>query len=88
MLITLFLFELSAYLTVTSTTDLVVDELVDETLRVNFNVTLHGPGGLRAPASVRDQMDGMYAIYGGAAPCTQGHCWWQNLGPGPGPPTP
>ena len=40
-LITLFLFELSAYLTVTSTTDLVVDELVDETLRVNFNVTLH-----------------------------------------------
>ena len=28
----------------------------------DFNVTLHGPGGLRAPAAVRDQLDGMYAI--------------------------
>jgi len=41
LLIVLFLFELRAYLTVTTSTELVVDELVDEVLRVNFNVTLH-----------------------------------------------
>lgn len=40
-LMTLFLFELQAYMTVTSTTELIVDELVDEVLRVNFNVSLH-----------------------------------------------
>eukprot|EP00962_Isochrysis_galbana_P005491 scaffold1487_cov116-Isochrysis_galbana.AAC.30 len=40
-LVVLFMFELHAYLSVTTVTDLVVDELADETLRVNFNVTLH-----------------------------------------------
>lgn len=40
-LLVLFLFELQAYMSITVVTDLVVDELVDETLRVNFNVTLH-----------------------------------------------
>jgi Na+/alanine symporter len=51
-LIVLFLFELHAYLSVTTVTDLVVDELVDETLRVNFNVTLHAVSApqLGAPA--------------------------------------
>lgn len=38
---TLFVFEVNAYLSVTSSTTLVVDELVDEVLRANFNVTLH-----------------------------------------------
>jgi len=37
----LFFFELSAYMTVTTNSELIVDELVDEVLRVNFNVTLH-----------------------------------------------
>jgi len=41
LLITLFMFELRAYLTISTTTELIVDELVDEVLRVNFNVTLH-----------------------------------------------
>ena len=38
---TLFVFEVNAYFTPTSSTTLVVDELVDEVLRANFNVTLH-----------------------------------------------
>ena len=38
---TLFVFEVNAYLSVGSSTTLVVDELVDEVLRANFNVTLH-----------------------------------------------
>ena len=33
--------EVNAYLTVTTTTDLVVDETPDRLLRVNFNLTLH-----------------------------------------------
>ena len=37
----LFVSELRAYLTLTSSTTLVVDELNDELLRANFNVTLH-----------------------------------------------
>ena len=28
----------------------------------NFSVVLHGPGGLETPATVRDQLDGMYAV--------------------------
>ena len=59
-LLTLFLLELSAYLSVSTHTDLVVDELVDETLRVNFNVTLHavrtrteGGGGGRGSKRAR-----------------------------------
>jgi len=40
-MIVLFVFELQHYMTVTSSTTLVVDELVDEVLRVNFNVTMH-----------------------------------------------
>lgn len=41
LLLVLFTFQLKDYLSIGSTTTLVVDELVDETLRVNFNVTLH-----------------------------------------------
>ena len=41
LMLTLFVFEVKDYLTVTSSTTLVVDELVDEVLRANFNVTLH-----------------------------------------------
>ena len=41
LLVVLFCFELQGYLTVTTQTDLVVDEMVDEVLRVNFNVSLH-----------------------------------------------
>ena len=40
-MLTLFVFELNEYFTMSATTTLVVDELVDETLRVNFNVTMH-----------------------------------------------
>uniref|UniRef100_A0A7S2GNX8 Thioredoxin domain-containing protein n=1 Tax=Haptolina brevifila TaxID=156173 RepID=A0A7S2GNX8_9EUKA len=40
-MITLFVFELNAYFKVTTTTTLVVDELADDMLRMNFNVTLH-----------------------------------------------
>ena len=40
-MITLFFFELTAYFEVKTHTTLVVDELVDDMLRVNFNVTLH-----------------------------------------------
>jgi len=40
-MITLFIFELNAYRKVDVSTTLVVDELVDEMLRMNFNVTLH-----------------------------------------------
>ena len=40
-MVVLFIFELQHYMTVTTSTTLVVDELVDEVLRVNFNVTLH-----------------------------------------------
>ena len=35
------MFELRAYMSVTTSTSLVVDELIDEVLRVNFNVTLY-----------------------------------------------
>lgn len=38
----LFVSELRAYLTMTTSTTLVVDELSDEMIRANFNVTLHG----------------------------------------------
>ena len=37
----LFLLEINAYLSVSTQTDLVVDELPDKLLRINFNVTLH-----------------------------------------------
>ena len=40
-MMTLFLFELSEYFTLKSSTTLVVDEFRDEVLRANFNVTLH-----------------------------------------------
>ena len=40
-MVVLFIFELQHYMTITSSTTLVVDELVDEVLRVNFNVTLY-----------------------------------------------
>jgi thiol-disulfide isomerase/thioredoxin len=40
-MVTLFIFELNAYFKVNVTTTLVVDELVDEMLRLNFNATLH-----------------------------------------------
>merc|ERR1711972_325014 len=33
-------------------------------------------------------VDGLHAIIQGEAPCAVDHCWWQGLGPGPGPPTP
>ena len=38
---TLFVFELNAYFSVSVSTTLVVDELVDEMLRANFNVSVH-----------------------------------------------
>ena len=41
LLLVLFVFQLKDYLAIGSETSLVVDELVDDTLRVNFNVTLH-----------------------------------------------
>ena len=41
LLLVLFVFQLKDYLAIGSETTLVVDELVDDTLRVNFNVTLH-----------------------------------------------
>ena len=41
LLLVLFVFQLQDYLAVGSHTTLVVDELIDDTLRVNFNVTLH-----------------------------------------------
>jgi len=41
LLLFLFVFQLKDYLSVGSTTTMVVDELIDDTLRVNFNVTLH-----------------------------------------------
>ena len=40
-MITLFVFELNAYFQLSSKTTLVVDELLDDVLRANFNVTLH-----------------------------------------------
>jgi len=40
-MITLFVLELHAYFELKTSTTLVVDELVDDTLRANFNVTLH-----------------------------------------------
>ena len=48
LLLVLFVFQLKDYLAIGSETTLVVDELVDDTLRVNFNVTLHEAS--RAPA--------------------------------------
>jgi len=41
LLVVLFVLQLQDYLAVGSHTTLVVDELIDDTLRVNFNVTLH-----------------------------------------------
>jgi thiol-disulfide isomerase/thioredoxin len=41
LLLVLFVFQLKDYLAIGSETTLVVDELIDDTLRVNFNVTLH-----------------------------------------------
>jgi len=41
LLLVLFVFQLKDYLAIGSETTLVVDELVDDTLRVNFNVMLH-----------------------------------------------
>jgi len=40
-MLTLFVLELNAYFQVSTSTTLVVDELVDDMLRANFNVTLH-----------------------------------------------
>jgi len=44
--------------------------------------------GVNNAASTQNFVEDMHAIVSGAAPCTVGHCWWQGLGPGPGPPTP
>ena len=41
LLLVLFVFQLKDYLAVGSETTLVVDELIDDTLRLNFNVTLN-----------------------------------------------
>ena len=38
---TLFIFELNAYFSVSVSTTLVVDELMDEMLRANFNISVH-----------------------------------------------
>ena len=40
-MLTLFLFELNEYFTMTTSTTLVVDEFRDEVLRANFNLTVH-----------------------------------------------
>ena len=50
LLLVLFVFQLKDYLAIGSETSLVVDELVDDTLRVNFNVTLHEVRQALAPA--------------------------------------
>ena len=50
LLLVLFVFQLKDYLAIGSETSLVVDELVDDTLRVNFNVTLHEARQALAPA--------------------------------------
>lgn len=44
--------------------------------------------GVNNAASTQNMVDGLLAILLGAAPCSQNHCWWQGLGPGPAPPTP
>lgn len=41
LIMTLFFFELSEYFTVKATTTLVVDEFIDDTIRANFNITVH-----------------------------------------------
>lgn len=40
-MVTLFLFEVNEYFQVKATTNLVVDEFHDDTIRANFNITLH-----------------------------------------------
>jgi len=44
--------------------------------------------GVNNEAATQSFVDDMVAIVQGEAPCSRGHCWWQGLGPGPGPPMP
>lgn len=73
-LVTLFLCELSAYMTVTSTTNLVVDELVDEVLRVNFNVTLHQASLPSCPLASPQRVPTTYLVR------TSSERWRQGMG--------
>ena len=81
LLLVLFVFQLKDYLAIGSETTLVVDELIDDTLRVNFNVTLHEARAAPRPAVRRRRRGPPQRTTTAAAPrrrCRASTCRWTS----------